>query len=286
MIVTKAIIPVAGLGTRMLPATKAIPKELVPVVRKPSVQWVVESVVEAGVTEIVFVTSGGKSAIEDHFDTAPLLEQALESKGKADLLDAVRAASRLARVVSVRQPVPLGLGHAVLMAREVVGDEPFAVVLPDELVAGAVPPLAQCLRAAGSAAGVIGLCRVPRSEVSRYGIVRAREHAPGTVIIEDMVEKPPIEAAPSDLAITGPYVLPPEVFDDLARVTPGSLGEIQLTDALRQLARRRTIAGRLIEGERLDTGHALGFIQANVVMGLADPAIGPALAAWLRQRVS
>jgi UTP--glucose-1-phosphate uridylyltransferase len=282
--VRKAVIPVAGLGTRMLPATKVVPKELVPVAGKPAIQWVVESAVASGIEEIILVTAAGKSAIEDHFDCAPQLERVLRERGKRELLDIVEATRKLAKVVSVRQPEPLGLGHAVLMARAAVGDEPFAVILPDELVHGDEPALAQCLRDTGDAECVIGLVRVPRSEVHRYGIVHARDIDARTVLIDDMVEKPTSEDAPSDLAITGPYVLTPDVFDDLEQIGLGVIGEIQLTDALRALAARRRMAGRLIEGERLDVGHALGFVQANVVKTLADPQLGPALREWLRSR--
>lgn len=286
----KAVIPVAGLGTRMLPATKVIPKELVPVAGKPSVQWVVEAAVEAGIEQIIFVTSAGKSAIEDHFDRSPDLERVLEARGKTALLDAVIRARSLARIISVRQAEPLGLGHAVLMAREAVGDEPFAVLLPDELLTGARPALAQCLDvftsdAVPGAEAVIGLVRMPRTELHRYGIVAASAVSGHVVRITDMVEKPKPEAAPSDLAITGPYVLPPSIFEDLERIPRGAVGEIQLTDALRAMCQRVTVAGRLIEGERLDTGVTLGFVQANVVKGLEDPEIGEALREWLRERV-
>lgn len=287
MKVRTAVIPVAGLGTRMLPATKAIPKELVPVVAKPAIQWVVESIAAAGVERVVLVTSAGKSAIEDHFDRHAVLEQTLAEKGAEALLEAVRRTHGLARIVSVRQPEPLGLGHAVLMARDVVGHEPFAVVLPDELVLGDPPPLAQCLAVAeANEAPVLGLVRVPRDQVSRYGIVRATARDAGTVSIEELVEKPDIDEAPSDLAISGPYVLVPEVFDAIETAKPGRIGEVQLTDALQALAdQERGLLGRLIEGERLDTGHPLGFVQANVAMGLADGEIGAALRRWLQERL-
>ena len=290
MKVTKAVIPVAGLGTRMLPATKVIPKELVPVAGKPSVHWVIEAAVEAGIEEIIFVTSAGKSAIEEHFARSPELERVLEARGKTDLLDAIVRASSLARIVAVQQNEPLGLGHAVLMAREAVGDESFAVILPDELLHGARPALAQCLEAFDSgvfpgAEAVIGLVRVPRSDVHRYGIVAAQALDEKTLRITDMVEKPRADVAPSDLAITGPYVLPPSVFQDLERIPRGAIGEIQLTDALRTLCQRVPVAGRLIEGERLDTGHLLGFVQANIVKALEDESIGPELRAWLNARL-
>lgn len=287
MIVRKVVIPVAGLGTRMLPATKVVPKELVTVVRKPAVQWVVEGAVASGATEIVLVTSAEKSAIEEHFARSPALEAALEARGKAGLAEELRALASLARISTVRQPAPLGLGHAVLMAHEAVGDETFAVILPDELLHHDVPPLAQCLSALDPAtSGVLGLLRVPRSEAVRYGMVSATERPDGTFLVHDMVEKPKVEDAPSDLAIVGPYVLPPGIFDDLERATPGSAGEIQLTDALRAMARRKPFVGRIIEGERLDTGTALGFVEANVVKCLADPELGPALRRWLTGRLA
>lgn len=285
MKIRKAVIPVAGLGTRMLPATKAIPKEMVTVAGKPAIQWVVEAAVASGVEEIILVTSAGKSAIEDHFDAAPLLEQSLAARGKQDLLEAVRATRSLARFVSVRQPEPLGLGHAVLMAREAVGNERFAVLLADELLLGDVPSLAQCLEV--DADCVIGLARVPRDEVSRYGIASVKQEIDArTFLLDGMVEKPAPDDAPSDLAITGnPYVLVPEVFDILERTPRGAGGEIQLTDALKVLARTTRFVGRIVEGERMDVGNALGFVQANVTMGLADPALGPALRAWLEARL-
>ena len=285
MRVTKAVIPVAGLGTRMLPATKAIPKELVPVAGKPSVQWVVEDAAASGIEQVVFVTSAGKSAIEDHFRHAPELERVLEERGKRDLLEVVRRTRELVDVACVIQDQPLGLGHAVLMAKDAVGDEPFAVILPDELVHGRTPALAQCLEALTDGVdAVIGVVRVPPQDVPRYGIVAASPLDARTVSISSVVEKPTLAEAPSDIAITGPYVLPPEIFDDLAAIPRGAIGEIQLTDGLLALCRRRRMVGRFIEGERLDTGHLLGFIQANVVKGLEDENVGASLREWLRSR--
>jgi len=287
MKVRKAVIPVAGLGTRLLPATKCIPKELVPVVSRPSIEWVVEAAVASGITDIILVNSAGKSAIEDHFDRAPELERALEEKGKLALLRSVRRSRELARFASVRQQAPLGLGHAVACAREVVGGEPFAVILPDELVHGDVPALAQCLETAEQVGtSTIGIVEVPPADVVRYGIVKASEHGEKTRRIHDLVEKPSVEDAPSNLAITGPYVLAPEIFDELDQIEPGAGGELQLTDALRGLAASAGMHGRLIEGERLDVGQPLGFVQANVALGLDDPDIGPALREWLRERLA
>lgn len=290
MRIRKAVIPVAGLGTRMLPATKVVPKELVSVAGKPSVQWVVEAAVLAGIEEIILVTSGGKSAIEEHFGPADEIERVLAARGRTDLLDAMIRTRSLARVRSVRQDEPLGLGHAVLMAREAVGNEAFAVILPDELLHGAAPALTQCLDALESGAvagaqGVIGLVRVPPADLHRYGIVAATQVNERVVRITDMVEKPEATAAPSDLAITGPYVLPPSIFDDLAAIQRGARPEIQLTDALRSLCQRAPVAGRIIEGERLDTGHLLGFVQANIVLALEDESIGAQLRAWLGERL-
>ena len=282
--IRKAVIPVAGAGTRMLPATKSVPKELVPVAGKPAIQWVVESAVASGIEEIIFVTAAGKSAIEDHFDHSPLLEQFLQSRGRTDLLAMVQAISGLARFVSVRQSEPRGLGHAVLMARHAVGRERFAVLLPDELVHGGPPPLRQCLDV--DADCVVGLARVPPDQASRYGIVSVAETLDDrTFRLDGMVEKPRPGAAPSDLAITGnPYILTPEIFDILEQTPHGAGGEIQLTDALRTIAGRVRFAGRIIEGERLDIGNPLGFVQANIVKSLADPDIGPELRDWLKTR--
>jgi UTP--glucose-1-phosphate uridylyltransferase len=285
MKIRKAVIPVAGLGTRMLPATKAIPKEMVPVAGKPAVQWVVEAAVASGVEEIIFVTSTGKAAIEDHFSAAPLLEAALAAAGKHDLLNVVRAPQQLARFASAWQPEPLGLGHAVLMSRDLVGDEPFAVLLPDELLIAPRPALAQCLDLEADA--VLGLARVPREEVSRYGIVSVKQQLDErTFVIGGMVEKPSPESAPSDLAITGnPYLLPPRIFDALERLPRPASGEIQLTDGLRALAGEVRMLGRIVEGERHDVGNLAGFVQANVALGLGDPRVGSALRAWLEARL-
>ena len=284
--VRKAVIPVAGLGTRMLPATKSIPKELVPVAGKPAIQWVVEAAVASGIEEIVLVTSPGKSAVAAHFEASPDLERTLEARGKTELLETVRACSRLARFTSVIQPEPLGLGHAVLMARAAIGGERFAVLLADELLHGDVPSLKQCLDV--DADCVIGLARVPREQLRLYGIVSVKERLDDrTFLLDGMVEKPKPEDAPSDLAITGnPYVLTPEIFEILERTPRGSGGEIQLTDALKVLATTCRFAGRIVEGERLDVGQALGFVQANVVKMLADAAHGPAFRAWLDERLS
>jgi UTP--glucose-1-phosphate uridylyltransferase len=283
--VRKAVIPVAGLGTRMLPATKVVPKELVAVAGKPAVQWVVEAAVASGIEEIILVTAPGKSVVADHFAPAPALEAHLEARAKRELLDLVRASSSLARITCVVQREPLGLGHAVLMARDAVGRERFAVLLADELLHGPIPSLKQCLDV--DADCVIGLARVPREDVRRYGIVSVKRRLDDrTFVLDGMVEKPSPDDAPSDLAITGnPYVLVPEVFDVLERTPRGSSGEIQLTDALKELATTTRFVGRIVEGERLDVGHALGFVQANVAKMLDDPALGPALREWLRRRV-
>jgi UTP--glucose-1-phosphate uridylyltransferase len=287
MRVRKAVIPVAGLGTRLLPATKCIPKELVPVVAKPAVQWVIESAAASGIEEVIFVTSAGKGALEDHFDRSPELERILAEKGKTELLEAVRGTRELCRISSVRQHAPLGLGHAVLCARELVGDEPFAVILPDEIVLATQPALRQCLDLAEEVDGpVIGIVEVPEEDVSRYGIVAVEERDEQSRIVTDLVEKPAAADAPSRLAITGPYVLVPEIFETLDGLPPGAGGEIQLTDGLRILAGKRGMHGRIIEGRRLDVGHPLGFVQANVELGLADSSIGPALHSWLAARLA
>ncbi len=282
--VRKVVIPVAGLGTRMLPATKVLPKEMVPIAGKPAIQWIVEDAAASGVEQVILVTSAGKSAIEDHFDASPILEQWLAARGKHDLLATVRATRQLARVIAVRQPEPLGLGHAILMAKEAVGNERFAVLLADDMLHADTPALKQCLDV--DADCVLGLARVPREHAPRYGMVSvASTIDERTFLLDGMVEKPQPEDSPSDLAITGnPYILVPEIFSILERTPPGQNGEIQLTDALKVLATRARFAGRLVQGERLDIGNPLGFLQANVVKGLADASVGAAFAAWLKDR--
>lgn len=279
-----AVFPVAGLGTRFLPATKAIPKEMLPVVDKPLVQHVAEEARAAGIERLVLVTARGKSAIEDHFDTAFELERMLEERGKTELVEEVRAVARLISIESVRQQLPLGLGHAVLQARALVGREPFAVMLVDDLVDSAEPCIGQMIRIyARRGNPVIALQEVPRSETRQYGIVAGERIEERIVAITDMIEKPPPERAPSNLAIIGRYVLPPEIFDILESTRSDVGGEIQLTSGLKTLLGRGPIDGYLFEGKRFDAGDKLGFLKANVELALKRERFGKEFRAFLKE---
>jgi UTP--glucose-1-phosphate uridylyltransferase len=283
--IRKAVIPAAGLGTRFLPATKAVPKELLPIVDVPTIQYIVEEAVAAGVREVVLVVARGKDSIVDHFDVAKELETQLERTGKTELRDRMRAIAKLANVVTVRQQEPLGLGHAVLCAKDVVGDEPFVVLLGDDLVDAPVPAtkqLAACWERHGL--GTIALLEVPREETSMYGIAAGREVEPRTIRIERLVEKPR-QDPPSNLAVIGRYVLPPRVFEILEAVQPGVGGEIQLTDALAVLAREEGLLGHRFEGQRYDAGDRVGYLKANVAFALKRPELRDQLAPWLREVV-
>ncbi len=285
--VRKAVLPVAGLGTRFLPATKAQPKEMLPVVDKPLIQYAVEECVAAGIEHVVLVTGRGKDAIEDHFDAAPELENFLERRGRQDLAELVRTISNLARFSYTRQKEPLGLGHAVLSARDLVGEEPFAVLLGDVILTGPVTATRQLMDLfAETGTGVLTVVEVPREEVSRYGIIEPAEIQPwrGRTIyrIRDLVEKPSPEEAPSTLAVVGRYVLPPAIFEALEQTPPGRGGEIQLTDALRILARQQGLWAIPWDGRAYDAGDKLGFLQATVEMALENPELGPAFRSYLR----
>jgi UTP--glucose-1-phosphate uridylyltransferase len=283
MKVRKAVIVAAGMGTRMLPASKVIPKEILPVVDKPAIQIVVEEAVASGIEEIVVVISPGRTTVVDHFNSAPELERHLEERGKHDVLEMVRSTNNPARFTTAEQKEPLGLGHAVLQAREAVGDEPFAVMLPDDIFDCARPCLRQLLDVAGSEdAPVVALLKVARSEIPKYGIVVAKPVRPRLYELSGMVEKPPAEKAPSDLAIMGRYVLTPDIFPLLADGKPGAGGEIQLTDALLELAKRRRLYGYEFEGMRYDLGDKAGFIAAQVGFGLKRPELADSLRAYLR----
>ena len=275
MQVKKAVIPAAGLGTRFLPATKAIPKELLPVVSKPVIQYVVEEAVAAGIDEAIFVVSSGKSAILDHFDYLFEIEETLRQRGKEQLLGEMEALHELASIVSVRQKKPLGLGHAILTAREVVGGEPFAVLLGDDLVDARVPCIRQMIDVyEKTGAAVVGVMEVPPSDVPLYGIVKGEPESDRVLRLDAMVEKPSVEEAPSNLAIVGRYVLPPGIFDVIEQTPPGKGGEIQITDALAQLAKDKGVVAYRFEGDRYDVGDRVGFLLANAVFGLRDPKLG------------
>lgn len=282
----KAVFPVAGLGSRFLPATKASPKEMLPVVDKPLIQYAVEEAAAAGITDMIFITGRNKRAIEDHFDKAYELETELERQGKHALLDAVRSVlPRDVRCIYIRQAEPLGLGHAVLCAQPVVGDEPFAVLLADDLIDGtpsATAHLAQVY--ASSQCSILGVEEVPRTQTESYGIVSVRDPSAQLAEVEGIVEKPQPAEAPSTLAVVGRYVLSAQIFDLLASAQPGRGGEIQLTDAISGLlARERVLATRL-PGRRYDCGSKLGYLQAAVELGLHHPEIGASFATYLRDR--
>jgi UTP--glucose-1-phosphate uridylyltransferase len=278
-----AVFPAAGLGTRFLPATKAQPKEMLPLVDRPLVQYVVEEARSAGIQRIVIVTGRGKNAIEDHFDTSFELERMLEDRGKEDLLEQVRAVSDLIPVSYVRQKSALGLGHAVLQARDLVGNEPFAVMLGDDIVDSAEPCIGQMMRLYGERGNpVIALQEVPHEQTHQYGIVAGERISERVIRITDLIEKPPPEKAPSNLAIIGRYLLPPEIFDLLADTRSDVGGEIQLTTALKALLGRRPIDGYLFEGTRYDAGDKLGFLKATVEFALKRQDLGVPFREYLR----
>ncbi|MCI0633282.1 MAG: UTP--glucose-1-phosphate uridylyltransferase GalU, partial [Actinobacteria bacterium] len=270
-----AVFPAAGLGTRFLPATKAQPKEMLPLVDRPLIQYVVEEARDAGIERIVIVTGRGKNAIEDHFDTTPELESMLQERGKKDLLGQVREVSELMAVSYVRQKQALGLGHAVLQARDLVGRESFAVMLGDDIVDSEEPCIGQMIRLYEKRGNpVIALQEVPHAETRQYGIVAGKRSGDKIVEISDMVEKPAPDKAPSNLAIIGRYLLPPEIFDILDETRSDVGGEIQLTSALKTLLSRRPIDGYLFEGKRYDAGDKLGFLKATVEFALKREDLG------------
>jgi UTP--glucose-1-phosphate uridylyltransferase len=281
--IRKAVFPAAGLGTRFLPATKAQPKEMLPLVDKPIIQYGVEEAVASGVDNIILVTGRGKNAIEDHFDVSVELETFLEARGKTDLLNEIRKISNLINFSYVRQGEPLGLGHAVLVTRNLVGDEPFAVILGDDVIDARPPALRQMIDVFNRVRGpVLAIERVPRSEVSSYGIIDAEEVSPGVYRIKDMVEKPAVSEAPSDLAIIGRYILTPDIFPALAETARDRTGEIQLTNGLRRLLKERPVYGCRIDGVRHDTGNKLGFLKAVVYFALRRPDLADKFTEYLR----
>ncbi|HSN93155.1 MAG TPA: UTP--glucose-1-phosphate uridylyltransferase GalU [Anaeromyxobacteraceae bacterium] len=280
--IRKAVIPAAGLGTRFLPATKAVPKELLPIVDTPTIQHIVAEAVAAGVRDVVLVCARGKDSIVDHFDIAPELEAHLERTGKADLRRQMREIAHMASVITVRQQEPLGLGHAVLCARDVVGDEPFVVMLGDDVIDAPVPgakQLAGCFERHGL--GTIALMEVPPEETSMYGIAAGSPVDERTIRIDRLVEKPK-SAPPSNLAVIGRYVLPPRVFQILEQARPGAGGEIQLTDALAVLAREEGLLGYRFEGDRYDAGDRLGWLKANVAFAMKRPELAGPMREFLK----
>lgn len=277
--IRKAVFPAAGLGTRFLPATKAQPKEMLPLVDKPTIQYGVEEAVASGVSNLILVTGRGKNAIEDHFDVSSELEALLERRGKTEMLEEIRQISNLIHVAYVRQGDPLGLGHAVLMSEPLVGDEPFAVVLGDDVIDATPPALRQMIDVYEALDGpVLAVERVPHSDVSNYGIVDIdpEELMPGVHRIRDLVEKPSRDEAPSNLAIIGRYILTPDIFPALAETVEDRSGEIQLTNGLRRLLQQRPIYTCEIKGVRHDTGNKLGYLKATVYFALQRPDLaGP-----------
>ncbi|GCF10727.1 UTP--glucose-1-phosphate uridylyltransferase GalU [Dictyobacter arantiisoli] len=283
MRIRKAVLPVAGLGTRVLPATKVVPKELLPIVDKPTLQYVVEEAVEAGIEEIIFVTSHSKHAIEDHFDAFPELEQTLERKGKKKELDTVRQMQNLASYTSVRQAEPLGLGHAILCAKRAIGDEPFVVMLGDEIYTPEEPLLARLIDIHNQRQkSVISLFSTPRELIPSYGIASVKELEPYIYQVQDLVEKPSIEEAPSDLAVAGRYVVTPDIFEILERTKPGRGGEIQFTDALLEQAKAGNCYGFHYTGKRYDMGTPLGLLTTSIAWALRNPAIAPGLREYMK----
>ena len=279
----KAVIPVAGLGTRFLPATKTVPKELLPIVDIPSIQYVVQEAVDAGIEEIIFVTGRGKDGIEDHFDDAPELEQVLVDRGQLEMVKMLRRIAEMTEVVSVRQKKPLGLGHAVLCARDLVGAEPFAVMLADDLIDSETP----CIRQLSDIfdrtdESVVALMEVPETEVQQYGIIKGKVVQERLYQVEATVEKPPAKEAPSRMAIIGRYVLRPEIFSILQKLPPGKGGEIQLTDGLAQLVRERKVYGCEFLGDRYDIGDKFGFVRATVAYALKRPDLKDKLLEYLK----
>ena len=287
MQIRKAVFPAAGLGTRFLPATKAQPKEMLPLVDKPLIQYVIEEAVHAGITNITIITGRGKNAIEDHFDVSFELEHVLELRGKHDLLAEVREVSNMVHVTYVRQKEALGLGHAVLMSRAAVGAEPFAVMLGDDIIDSPVPCLQRMVELFEKLqASIIATCEVPMSQISSYGVIRGYpvEGFDGRVYrVQDVVEKPPASEAPSNLAIIGRYILTPEIFGILENTRSGKGGEIQLTDGIRLLLEQQPVYAYMIDGTRHDAGDKLGFLKATVEFALKRKDLGDAFRSYLKQ---
>ncbi len=286
MSVRKAVIPAAGLGTRFLPATKAIPKEMLPIVDVPTIQYVVDEAIASGIEHVVLVTGRGKDALVDHFDRAPELEQFLAEKGKDDLLAMVRDIAEKCEVIAIRQKEPRGLGHAVLAARPAVGDEPFAVLLGDDIFDADPPCIRQLIDVfEARKQAVIALLEVSDAQTSAYGVIKGTPLAPGLHQVEGMVEKPAPGTAPSRLAIMGRYVLPPDIFPLIAATPPGKGGEIQLTDALDRLRAASGVIGCAFRGTRYDAGDKFGYLQANLEYALKRPDLAAKLRPYLRDLV-
>jgi UTP--glucose-1-phosphate uridylyltransferase len=281
--IRKAVFPAAGLGTRFLPATKASPKEMLPLVDKPLIQYGVEEAVASGIDSILIITGRDKSAIENHFDISYELEETLKERGKEEVFEQVRSVADLAKIAYTRQKQALGLGHAIYQAKDYVGNEPFAAVLADDIVDAEIPALRQMIDVYEKYdAPVIATMQVAGEAISRFGVIDAEEVEPGVYKIRDMVEKPPLAEAPSDLAIIGRYVFTPDIFAAIEKTEPGSGGEIQITDAMRILLKERPIYALKLDGVRHDAGDKLGFLIANVEFALKRDDLGPDLRQYLR----
>ncbi len=284
MQIRKAVLPVAGLGTRVLPASKVVPKEMLPLVDKPTLQYIVEEAVAAGVEEIIFVTSRSKRSIEDHFDSFPELEAVLERKGKRKALEELRRVQTMATYASVRQSEPLGLGHAVLCAKDLVGDEPFIVMLGDILIPPENPCLPELIQVYEQYQGsVLSLVPLPPEVIPTYGIAAVEELGSNVLKVTHVVEKPPLEEAPSDLGVYGRYVLTPDIFALLEKTPPGSGGEIQVTDAIEMQAKSGRCYGVKFTGVRYDTGTPLGLMTTSIAFALKRPDIAPGLREYMQQ---
>ncbi|MBI9111316.1 UTP--glucose-1-phosphate uridylyltransferase GalU [Maridesulfovibrio ferrireducens] len=287
MVIKKVIIPVAGWGTRSLPATKNIPKEMLPIFRKPVIQHVVEEAMTSGLTDVVFITNQNKKIIEDHFDYNLSLENVLKRAGKTEILAECRKVAEMVNIISVRQKQQLGLGHAVLCAKEVCKNDPFAVMVGDDLMFGMEPGIKQLIDAARTEnMAVVGVIEVPENKVDRYGIIQGEEFAPGMYRVRSLVEKPPVGQAPSRLAIVGRYVLLPEIFDHLENLEPGVGGEIQLTDALQCLAQDNKLLAVKLRGQRFDAGDWVDYLTANIYFALQDEELRDDLVKRLRELLS
>jgi len=284
MRIRKAVLPVAGLGTRVLPATKVVPKELLPLVDKPTLQYIVEEAVAAGIEEIIFVTSRSKRSIEDHFDAFPDLEAILERKGKKNELEELHRIEKMASYVSVRQAQPLGLGHAILCAKDLVGDEPFVVMLGDNLVAPETPCLPRMIELHERyGSSVLSLFASPPEQISAFGVAAVEDVEDDVVKVNFLVEKPKREEAPSNLAVDGRYVLTPEIFALIEETRPGAGGEIQVTDAIQMQAAAGRCYGLRFSGVRYDTGTPLGYLTSSIAYGLKRPEIASGLREYMRQ---
>ncbi len=287
MRIRKAVIPAAGLGTRFLPATKAVPKEMLPIIDTPTIQYIVKEVVDSGIEEIIFVTSKGKDSILDHFDTYDDLEKKLEREGKTDLVNLLKETSQMAKFVSIRQPQPKGLGHAVLCAKDLIGDEPFVVLLGDDLVDSSIPCTKQMIDVYEKEnKSVVALMRVGDEDVPKFGICGGHQDTERVYTLDTMVEKPSLAEAPSNLAIVGRYILKPSIFKYLEQIDLGKGGELQLTDAMARMMKVEGFVGYEFVGDRYDAGDKFGFIQANIAYALKRRDIAPRLRSYLKELVA